>query len=113
LIRVSLQFLLIDINAQAGVDGEVLVASDDLFGLNLYPLPGPSSCRVASLLTWAMTITSVPSANRSHSELQGLPPTQRCRENRSRVGLRSHHGSRGNSRPRPFGRAKLDTVCQE
>jgi hypothetical protein len=28
---------------------------------------------------------------------QGLPPTQRCRESRSRVGLRSHHGSRGNS----------------
>jgi hypothetical protein len=26
-------------NAQAGVDGKVLVASGDLFGLNFYPLP--------------------------------------------------------------------------
>jgi hypothetical protein len=160
-------------------------SSADVF--NLYPLPeaaGPSSCRVASLVTWAMTTTSIPPANRSHSELsalsgvrtstmgaprkkrapnptmnaslppppeqvsarqckddpcrhppewrapgvnasrnssgkgqrspeQGLPPTQRCRESRSRVELRSHHGSRGNSRPRLFGRAKLDTVCQE
>src|SRR3981081_1143444 len=31
--------ILVDINAQAGVDGKVLVASGHLFGLNLYPLP--------------------------------------------------------------------------
>src|SRR5580704_2349640 len=82
-------------NAQAGVDGKVLVALGDLFGLNFYPLPrlpGPSSCRVASLVTWAMTITSVPSANRSHSELSELSGVAHLNHERAeeKEGTQSH-----------------------
>ena len=39
LIRVVFQLLLININSQAGIDGKLLVAPGDLFGLDLQPLP--------------------------------------------------------------------------
>jgi hypothetical protein len=72
LLNRTFQLRLIDVYPQAGVDREILVAPGDLFGLDLDPwrtLPGPSSCRIPSLVTWAVTMTSVPSANRGQPEL--------------------------------------------
>ena len=39
LIRLVFQLRLININSQAGIDGRLLVAPGDLFGLDLQPLP--------------------------------------------------------------------------